>query len=298
MKRLFHCWVAVAAALAAVGAGPGDPPSDPTEMAGKVVADYFYSAEAEDLDAHLATRDLAPGEREKTAAFVQGVWARVGTRKVKVGRVEVVLSPGGDQALARCEVSGEVVNKETGESFAKEAAYVAVLSLRDGSWKIRRVVPEEVFRRRMVEDSLARQAQDLLEAADRDAARPPPPSPSIDLSVDSPAAGLPQDPSASSLPGEAAPQPEPPPRISRIEGEEVFIDRGTAGGIVPGRRFEVIRYREIPHPVTGKKLRLPERVGLVQVTESGPAEARCRVLESQGPLESGLALEPAETPSP
>lgn len=321
-------------ALAAAMLPAGGAWADPGREAAKVVAGYFYSAEAEDLEAHLTTRDIAPGQAQRTGEFVQGVWARVGTREVKVGAVKVALSPDGGQALARCKVSALVVNKETGDSFAKQTTYVAVLVNRDGQWKVRRMLPEMMFRRVQNEQLMARQTQRLLDAADRGAA--PAASaqealkPSAQATLHNPAtqsspatqAVIDAPPGSPARPGDTpdivsriepfteATTSSPPPvsaqpnaapakpdstglgRVLRVERVMIFIDQGSDQGVTPGQRYEVLTYREITHPVSGKIIRLPQRVAVVQVRQVWPKQARCLVLESSGSLSPGLSVAP------
>ncbi|MCF8040970.1 MAG: hypothetical protein K9K65_05285 [Desulfarculaceae bacterium] len=330
MKLRLLILVALAAAMLPTGGAWADPGRE----AAKVVAGYFYSAEAEDLEAHLATRDLAPGQVQKTGEFVQGIWARVSTREVKVGAVEVALSPDGGQALARCTVNAMVVNKETGESFAKQTTYVAVLVNRGGQWKVRRMLPETVFRRVQNEQMMARQTQRLLDSADRAAApsasAQEAPRPSSQATLHNPAAPASPDtqavagavPGSTARPGDmldtvsrieptiaakapaqspatAQPQAAPPKpastghgRVLRVERVMVFIDQGADQGVSPGQCYEVVTYKEITHPVSGKIIRLPRRVALIQVRQVWPKQARCLVLESSGSLSPGLSLAP------
>ncbi|MBU4564980.1 MAG: nuclear transport factor 2 family protein [Desulfarculus sp.] len=321
-------WLVTAALLAALLFPASSAPAAPADQAAQVVAAYFTTAAAEDIKAHLATRDLSPAQRPKAAEFAQGVWGKVETREVKVGKVEVALSPDGGQALARCKVSALVVNKESGESFAKQTAYVAVLVKREGQWKVRRMLPETVFRRVQNEQMMARQTQRLLDAADQsDTATPTvqakpsetgaqqgraepakpqnlgniissvvqeatsPPSMATQHRTDSPPDRQAFPPPAQQ-PRVDAPAPGGQGRVVRVERGTVFIDRGAANGLKPGQRLEVVSYREITHPVSGKTIRLPQRAALLLVREVWDSQARCLVLESAGELIPNLSVIP------
>jgi len=317
-----------AALLAALLLLASSAPAAPADQAAQVVAAYFTTAAAEDLEAHLATRDLSSAQRQKAAEFAQGVWGRVGTREVKLGKVEVALSPDGGQALARCKVSALVVNKETGESFAKQTAYVAALVKRGGQWKVRRMLPETLFRRVQNEQMMARQTQRLLDAANQGDTAPPtvkaepsetgsqqgrtepakpqslgniissalqdatsPPSMATQPRIDPPPARQAFPPPAQQ-PKVDAPAPGGQGRVVRVERGTVFIDQGVAQGLEPGQRLEVVSYREIAHPVSGKTMRLPQRMALILVRQVWESQARCLVLESSGELIAGLSVLP------
>lgn len=340
-------WLLTAALITALMLPAATAAADSEDQAAQVVAAYFTTAAAEDLEAHLATRDLSPAQRQKAAEFASGVWARVGTQELKVSEVEVAVSPDGGQALARCTVSARVVNKETGEGFAKKDTYVAVLTRRDGQWKVRRMLPEMVFRKVQNEQLMARQGQRLLALADgasapaarQDAARPahqatllrptrpaapappaappapspparqtaslgdlisrtapdaaaPTPAPQTQVASTAPAAGAPAS-NASAAAGDHAGAG----RVLRVERGMVFIDLGGEQGVVAGQRYEVVAYREMAHPVSGRTLRLPRRVALIQVRQAGPRQSRCLVLEVRGKLIPGLSVVPVKAPA-
>jgi hypothetical protein len=72
-------------------------------------------------------------------------------------------------ALARYGVNGLISDKKSGDSFRKQTTYVAILVKRDG-WKIKRVMPEVIFRGQLKEESLQRQSWRMLALADGKAA--------------------------------------------------------------------------------------------------------------------------------
>jgi len=79
--------------------------------------------------------------------------------------------------------------------------------------------------------------------------------------------------------------------VLRVESGTVFIDHGAAHGLKPGQRLEVLSYREITHPVTGKTMRLRNMLHLSWCGRC-VGQARCLVLESTGDLITGLSVTP------
>ncbi|MCB2190780.1 MAG: hypothetical protein KQI62_04400 [Deltaproteobacteria bacterium] len=301
--------------------------ADATDQAAHVVTAYFHSSASEDLQAYLATRDLSPQQRQQAADFAKGLWARVGTRDLKMGPVEVAIAPDDRQALARCRVSAVIVNKETGESFAKQSVYVAVLVRRGGQWKVRRMLPDTVFRKVQREQMLFHQAQRLLEMADRGAPlaesqevvrpsgqatqlRPTTPAASAATPATSLLASKPDNLGAPVSRIATGPTAEPSKsvrataapdsatggmgRVLRVERGLVFIDQGEMQGVSRGQRYEVMAIKQMAHPVTGKLIHLPRRVALIQVLQVWPKRARCIVLDSRGELVAGLSVLPAK----
>ncbi len=158
-----HLGIILAFLLTAGMAGPAMA-DDGTRIA-DVLGKHYYAAGAENLEEYLASLALEPGEETKAAELAQGMWAKIETRNIQIGQVEIALSPEGDMALARYSVSGTIRDKASGDSFPKQTTYIALL-VKQGAWKIKKSMPEVVFRQQFKEESLQRQSARMLALAD------------------------------------------------------------------------------------------------------------------------------------
>lgn len=245
VRRILAALLCAAALLSA-------PPAlaDAKREVADVIAAYYQSAALESLETYLALQHFAPGERERTARFAKALWAKVGSRDIKLSPVKVILSPGGVRAVASYTVAGTIVNKTTGESFRKKTRCVAILVKR-GGWKVDRVLPEIIFKNQLREAGLRYYARRLLAQAERT----PPPPPTLPAP-----AGATSAASAKALPKRGY--------VVEVKGSEVVIDLGKEQGIKTGDRFQVMRSKVVKHPVTGKHLTWRQAVAIIQVKET------------------------------
>lgn len=239
--------------------------ADAQRQVAEVIAAYYQSAALENLETYLALQRFAPGERERTARFARALWAKVGSRDVRLGPVRVVFSPQGDRAVASYTVEGTIVNKATGESFRKKSRCMAVLVKSEG-WKVDRVLPELIFKDQLREASLRYYARRLLARA----GRPAPPA-AATASGEGPAAGATSPPGQATPPAPAAATDKPAPArgyVVEVNSGEVVIDLGGKQGIKSGDRFQVVRVKQVKHPVTGKSLTWRQEIAVIQVKET------------------------------
>ncbi len=255
MRSALRILAALFCAAALVSATPARA-GDKKEVA-EVITAYYQSAALENLETYLALQHFAPGERERTARFAKALWAKVGSRDIKLGPVKVILSPDGDRAVASYTVAGSIFNKATGESFRKKTRCVAILVKQDG-WKVDRVLPEIIFKNQLRGAGLRYYARRLLAQAERPPA--PPPGPTLRPPVPPAPAGATSAASAKALAKRGY--------VVEVKANEVVIDLGKEQGIKTGDRFQVVRSKVVKHPVTGKHLAWRQAVAIIQVKET------------------------------
>ncbi len=146
MKKRRYILGVIATLFFILGSGAPVCAADDAAKIDSVIRTYYDSFVREYLDDFLNTQILEPGdERDKIALMTRNAWSAVGTRDMNIGPVEVALSNDVSTAVARYRASGTLFNKVTGENFAKEMNYIAMLAKQGGVWKIERITPESLF---------------------------------------------------------------------------------------------------------------------------------------------------------
>ena len=93
-------------------------------------------------------------------------------------------------------------------------------------------------------------------------------------------------------------------QIARVEKNALRIKAGSAQGLKPGMKFDVLRQEEqMVHPITGEQLGSPKvKIAEAQITKVYRTSALARVTSSYAPIEPGDLVRPvelrAEPPAP
>ncbi len=78
--------------------------------------------------------------------------------------------------------------------------------------------------------------------------------------------------------------------LLEVSGASATIDLGQGQKVRPGDRYQVVRVKELVHPVTGKRLSKLEPVGLIEISQVQPDVSLARVLSGAGKIAPGMRI--------